>query len=820
MSLCRRCRRPCAAFALLVLLANGRAQSVANAMPDPRGPVAPWNGRTLVDTHGVQALGPVPIPLDAGAWSPQWIWLEQPSTAKVIAARFLRRFTLPAKTKTGAVVAKVSAERAYRLWVNGHLVSRGPDDAGSDIILPGWSHQWLYNQVDIGPYLRPGENVIAAEVWTAYVTNTRHGKPGFAFEAAFAPEGDKLLTIRTDTSWQAEPATAYTDGPRGVGLQYDARLDLPGWQAGTALAWPHAAAIDTDLNPMQASRIPQTMEAIWPATSIRQAGVTKPAGPLILPGDGTSAVDYDRVLSAYISVKLHGPPGTVVTLQPNEQKSAHGASRPARITLGEGETIFETPDYDAFSTVNITVTGASGPVTFDDLRATFISQPVAYRGSFTCSDEALNKLWLAARWQTQLNLQDRYLDSPNHQEPISDFGDYLIEGMENEYAFNAPALGEQDLKKFGRILDNTGSVNFHTSYALLWLRMLLDDFDHTGDPALLRAEKPTVDRLLDHFATFQGTNGLLSEAPNYMFMDWGTLDGFALHHPPAVIGQAYLTAFYYQALADGIRIAQLAGDTVRAAQYTQQRTALAAAFDRELWDASAGLYRDGRPGQNHQPLGNYFPADPPPTAPLETHTAQANALAVLYGLAPQQRQAPIMEKLATTLGKSDADQADVQPYFMHFFFAAEAKAGTFDRHAVEQLHRWSLNPQTQTFREEWNAGDWSHGWGGTPLIQMSAIILGVTPAEPGFNRVRIAPHPSGLRSAQGVVPSRLGDITVAWRNQDNTFTLYITSAQPQLVDLSAISRKGTTLTVDGKVRADWRGETLSLAGGQHAIALR
>jgi hypothetical protein len=209
-------RRAFAAVVLALAAFAARAQSVGGAEIDPRGPVAPWIGRTLVDIRGVQALGAVQQPADAGPWSPQWIWLTEPATSapKLVAARFRRRFTLPAGTKTATVIAKVSAERAYRLWVNGRLVSRGPDDAGSDIILPGWSHQWLYNQVDIGPYLHPGENVIAIEVWTAYVTNTRHGRPGFAFEASFAPEGDKLLTVRSDASWEAVPATAYTEGPR------------------------------------------------------------------------------------------------------------------------------------------------------------------------------------------------------------------------------------------------------------------------------------------------------------------------------------------------------------------------------------------------------------------------------------------------------------------------------------------------------------------------------------------------------------------------------------------------------------------------------
>jgi hypothetical protein len=37
-------------------------------------------------------------------------------------------------------------------------------------------------------------------------------------------------------------------------------------------------------------------------------------------------------------------------------------------------------------------------------------------------------------------LQTHHLDSPNHQEPISDPGDYVIEGMVSYYAFGQPWL--------------------------------------------------------------------------------------------------------------------------------------------------------------------------------------------------------------------------------------------------------------------------------------------------------------------------------------------------------------------------------------------
>ena len=42
-----------------------------------------------------------------------------------------------------------------------------------------------------------------------------------------------------------------------------------------------------------------------------------------------------------------------------------------------------------------------------------------------------------------------------------------------------------------------------------------------------------------------------------MFMDWIKIDKFNAHHPPAVIGMGYLTAFYYKSLLDAAYLNRL-----------------------------------------------------------------------------------------------------------------------------------------------------------------------------------------------------------------------------------------------------------------------
>ena len=180
-----------------------------------------------------------------------------------------------------------------------------------------------------------------------------------------------------------------------------------------------------------------------------------------------------------------------------------------------------------------------------------------------------------SRWAVQICLQTHHLDSPNHQEPISDPGDYVIEAMVNHYAFAQPWLTRQDMRKFAWLLKDENYHNFHTSYSIGWLQMLMDYYDYTGDKSLVVEMAPYVHELLDTYASWRGTNGIISEAPNYMFMDWVNIGGFGCHHPPAVIGQGYLTAFYYHGLEMASRVAALTGDTARVEKYAQLRREIA-----------------------------------------------------------------------------------------------------------------------------------------------------------------------------------------------------------------------------------------------------
>ena len=185
-----------------------------------------------------------------------------------------------------------------------------------------------------------------------------------------------------------------------------------------------------------------------------------------------------------------------------------------------------------------------------------------------------------------------------------------------------------------------------TGMSLLWVRMVRDYWQYSGDRETVRAVLPEVRRLLALFGRYTGASGLITAAPNYMFMDWIELDGFAFHHPPASIGQGYMSAFYYRALLDAAQMSRTLGRPDAGAVWTRRAAALAEAFNRELWAPERGLYCDGIPSASKVRPNPWLPAD----SGRRTFSLHTNAAAVAVGIVPPERRAQVMRNAIASRG--------------------------------------------------------------------------------------------------------------------------------------------------------------------------
>lgn len=746
---------------------------------ETRGPVQNTGMNVRVDHEGVQAVGyRWEKPEPKTEWKAQWIGSTGKAPPDSASTCLRKEITLEQAPKK--VTAWISGDN-YLLYVNGIPAGRGSADQGRDFVGAA-SGRRFYETRDLTPLFRQGKNAVAVELL---------GSNKLLLELlAEYPDG-KRVTLVTDAAWKGVSSpyllkTMLSDAdlkllggkPRSIPL-FDAAAEPLGWlRAGyDDSKWPECCVTEAPKEQLVMSELPPLMEVRYPYFEITnvQGDVTVPKEPLtpghpiIVKQDGRFSVHFDKIMAGRCGIKVKGTKGARILLLSNETGAASG-SRAYQIDLRDGVQTFESRDYYALGTVTVVVRNATTPVEIIDVTADFLSQPVEYLGSFSCSDEELNRLYKSGRWSTQICMITHHLDSPQHQEPIGDYGDYLIADLVNYHTMgNNTWLAKQDLRKWAWVMENAKYQTFHTSYMFHWLQALLNYYDFTGDLNLLEELTPNVHAVIERFTSYLGKNGIVSEAPNYMFMDWARVHddknpgiSFSCHHPPAVIGQGYMTALFHQALGDAIRISQLTGDSTRVEKYEKLRKQVGESYEKELWNPERGLYRDGKPFVTSVSTNKWMPAD----VAIESFSAQNNALATLAGLVPQERQTQVMEAAMTSTNW------DVTPYFMHFVFNALDKADLFGKYAVRKMHEYKVIPETQTVREMGpEKGDYSHGWVATPAYQMPSKILGVRPSSPGFSSVLIKPEPCVLSWAKGAVPTPRGKVDVSWRVEGGKFTL-------------------------------------------------
>lgn len=73
-----------------------------------------------------------------------------------------------------------------------------------------------------------------------------------------------------------------------------------------------------------------------------------------------------------------------------------------------------------------------------------------------------------------------------------------------------------------------------------------------------------------------------------------------------------------------------------------------------------------------------------------------------------------------------------------------------------------------------------HAWGALALYELPSVILGVRPAAPGYEKIRISPVPGYLTAASGTVCTPKGCITVSWERQNGELHC-TTEAAPEIL---------------------------------------
>ncbi|QPH38710.1 alpha-L-rhamnosidase-related protein [Pedobacter endophyticus] len=714
----------------------------------------------------------------------------------------------------------VSADSRYRLYINGKWISHGP--------AAGELRHWQFETINIAPFLNPGKNVIAAEVWNF---GTQRPMAHHSYKTGLIIQEDaqdNLYGFTSDTSWKVCKNSGYSIMPkwsRGTDIGAAEMVDFEkypsGWNSAEPdheLRWEKARQGERGetkwsvFNRPGRLLVPREIPAMR-MEPIRFSSVRKSSGvevsenhlqkkkTLRIPANTNVEwiIDQKELTNAYPVLEITSGKGSLINigyaeaLYDSSNKKGNRNDIEGKMFRGFQDGLKASGKAEAymplwfrtFRYIKLTIQTADQPLEISDFHAIKTEYPFDYNAKFKSEDKFLDSL-LEVGWRTaKLCAVETYMDCP-YYERLQYVGDTRIQGLVSLYNSGDDRLLRQAIKQFdqSRMSEGLTLSRFPTNYdqqippfSLWWIGMVNDYWMYRGDKKFVGGMMPGVRQVLSFFEQYQLEDGSLGAMPYWNFTDWSNHKGWVFGVPPnGQKGNSSLLDFQFLwALQIASGLESSLGRPELSQKYLNQAAKLSLTIKNKYWVASRGLFAD-------EDTKGLF-------------SQHANVLAILTHVVEGNQAKDLMEKIL-----ADDSIAQTTIYFRYYQMLALKEVGLADRyldqlgvwkaHLNSGLTTWAEISDTQTTRSD------CHAWGASPNIELYRIVLGIESDAPGFSRVRINPALGKLKHAEGSIPHPNGDLTVSYRKVGQRWN--ITVRLPEKVS-------GTFI---------WQGKTFELKPGQ------
>lgn len=723
-------------------------------------------------------------------WKAQWITCPDAPQKEYGVYHFRKTFSL--KDKAAKFIIHVTADNRYRLFVNGQPVTNGP--ARGDL------QNWYFETADIAPYLRTGDNVIAALVWNmgehapvAQVSN----------QTAFTLQGDSEAEqlVNTNKSWKVLKSTAYIPcsvnngervknymvvgpGDQVDGAQYPWGWEQPGfddgnWLSPRPIAHPVTRGYGTDnLWTLVPRNIPLFTEIQQRIPGIRRTslqnihdGFLKGEKPLHIPARQKVSILLDQTFNTVVYPELWVSGGKNARIKltyaealfDKEMKKGNRNEIEGREIIGNDDIFI--PDggdnrkfrplwFKTFRYLQLDIETGDQPLRINDLYGMRTGYPFKEEASFSSNDPSLRNIWDVA-WRTQLLCAgETFFDTP-YYEQLQYPGDTRLQALISLYVSGDDRLMRKAILDFyqSRTPDGLTQGRYPANrfqvippFSLFWVSMVYDYWMHRQDDAFVKQFLPAVRDVLDwHERHMDPETGMLGNVPWWNFIDW--VPGLSNSRERGEGNTAIRSLHFSYTLQQAAGLLEYYGKQADAVRYRSLAKAINTSTYERCYNSAKGLVADA---------GNQ-----------KTYSQHANIMAILSHTVTG-------DEAHTLLMKTLADTSLAQATFYYRFYLTRAmhKTGEADRY-YSQLSPWRkmLSLGLTTFAEtpEPTRSD-SHAWASTPNYEFLATLCGITPAEPGFKTVLIRPALGELENVEGELPHPLGKIKVSFKKDQKSLT--------------------------------------------------
>lgn len=722
------------------------------------------------------------------AWKARWIASGHAQAVQNEWQSFRKVVTLD--RVPASLTARIAADSKYWLWINDRMVvfegglKRGPSPADT-----------YYDEVEIAPYLRTGDNTIAVLLWHFGKNGFSHNDSGAA-GLLFDCQGDGV-EILSDRTWQAAVNAAYqnTGAPHPnyrlseSNIRYDARCEAADWNS-TAFAGKLGASIElaaaegAPFNRLVKRPIPQ-----WKDYGLRDYEEVRRSGDTLC-----CTLPYNCHVTPWI--KVDAPAGRMIGILTDNYMGGSTENVRAEYITRDG-----VQEYESYGWMNghrmyyiipegVEVLGVQYRETGYDTE---------FAGSFSCNDEFFNTLWQKSMRTLYVTMRDTYMDCPD-RERAQWWGDEVNELGEAFYALcprshRLALKGIHELMNWqrpdGTLFAPVPAGNWRNELPLQMLASVgyygfYTQYFYSADDSFIPVIYDRLHRFLHEVWQVDAEGLPVVRHGEWSWGDWGENIDLEL-----------LTAsWYYLALKGEREFALLLGRQEDALRNEAMMQRIADAFDGRYWTGTA--FRS-------------------PSYTGETDD-RGQAMAVVSGLATADKY----PQLLSVFKREQHASPYMEKYVLEALFRMDCADCALER-MKQRYAKMVADTYYTTLWEGWGLGSegfgggtGNHAWSGGPLTLLSQCVCGLRPTEPGFAKFEVRPQMGTLTEASASLLSVNGPVSASVQQTKTRMTVTVTV--PEGTE-AAVVLPGRIESVRG-LRGKWSGNRVELPAGTYTVSGR
>ncbi|MBQ3955520.1 MAG: family 78 glycoside hydrolase catalytic domain [Clostridia bacterium] len=500
-----------------------------------------------------------------------------------------------------AAVIRITADDGYKLYVNGHFAGQGP--------APCFPFKTYVNEIDLGPYLFDGENVLAVHTLYQGLINrvwvSGDDRLGLWFEVRC---GERIAAV-SDGSVRCRLHSGFeVMGRVGYDTQFMERYDSRAPEVGFEdpdyddRDWSFAALCchdDRTLVPQPSAML--TFERIEPVA----------CGRMELP-DGRIRLSYDfgAHYVGTLTAEAKGRAGDVISLRFGQELDGEGR---VRFVLRSGcryeeEWILsgrsdraDVPDAFDYKSFRYAELELPGNCEVSGVSILARHYPFALNRLCGTTDPDLVRIWSLCVRSLRYGVQEVIQDCMDREK-----GQYLGDGSFTSASF---AVLTGDLSVMEKLIDNAFDTSFINrglmtcspcsmmqeiaEYVLMLPHLLLTHVHLSGSPSFAEAYCERMADVLDFFRErYEKEDGLLYALDKWCVVDWpeAARDGYDFDLREGRINpgtHSVINAYYVGAVKAMNRLAELCGR-----ERYRDPEPLIRAYQENFWDEKRFAVRD------------------------------------------------------------------------------------------------------------------------------------------------------------------------------------------------------------------------------------